>query len=58
MQIYLSLAVCLVGLVLMLIYGPPASPGGPTKNRIGEIMFFCGLLAFLLLFHTTIGLLK
>ena len=58
MQIYISLAVCIVGLIMMVIYGPPATPGHATKNRIGEICFFCGLLAFLLMFKQMLELLK
>jgi hypothetical protein len=58
MSIYISLAVCLVGLVMMIVYGPPATPGHATKNRVGEICFLCGLLSFLLMFHGTLGFLK
>ncbi len=42
MVIYLSLLVALVG-VLMYAFA-----ANPKLVRVGEIMFFCGLLAFLL----------
>ena len=42
MEIYLSLLVALVG---VLMY---ALSGNPKVSEIGRIMFSCGLLAFLL----------
>lgn len=42
MVIYLSLLVALVGAFLY------ALAGNPKLSEIGRIMFFCGLLAFLL----------
>jgi hypothetical protein len=55
MQIYWSLLVCLVGLVLYLILdNPPASPNPSTLNRkmsvVGLHMFWVGLFVFLLMF--------
>jgi hypothetical protein len=42
MTIYLNLLVAIAGLVMMLV------STNAKVVRIGEIMFFCGLLAFLL----------
>ena len=53
MQIYLSLAVCLIGLVMFLIFNPPPaqpSPRSATWAEIGRLMFAFGLLAFLLIY--------
>lgn len=44
MQIYLSLLVALVG---VLMY---ALSSNPKLQEIGKISFFCGLLAFLIVF--------
>jgi Na+/phosphate symporter len=41
MVIYLSLLVCVIGLLMY------ALSANPKLVRIGEIMFFAGLLAFL-----------
>jgi len=43
-QIYLSLAVAIVGFCLYV------GTARPPIQRVGEIMLFCGLLAFLLTF--------
>ena len=43
MWIYLSLAIAIVGLVVYLIERP-----NPKPTEIGRIMFWVGLLAFLL----------
>lgn len=51
MSMYLSLLVALIG-VLMFALATNAK-----LVRIGEILFFCGSLAFLLTFHTTVNLL-
>jgi hypothetical protein len=48
MIIYLSLLIALVGVVMYLICNGP-SPNSPKLAEIGRIMFFCGLLAFLLM---------
>lgn len=52
MQIYLSLLVCLVGLVLYLITNrpttPPPSDLNVKCNVLGLHMFWVGLLTFLL----------
>lgn len=42
---YLSAIVCILGLVIFLIVKPSSD-----VKEIGRIMFFCGLLAFLLPF--------
>jgi hypothetical protein len=42
MYIYFSLLICLVGLLMYALVV------NPKLNEIGRIMFFCGLLAFLL----------
>lgn len=42
MLIYLSLLVCIVGLLMY------ALSANPKIVEIGKIMFFCGLLAFLI----------
>lgn len=53
MNIYLSLLVCLVGLVMFVMNTPP-----PARwARVGEIMCFAGLLAFLLQFGKIVDLL-
>ena len=51
MQGYLSLIICLIGLVLYYICGNPTPP--PTSNSsktsvVGLHMFWVGLLAFLI----------
>jgi len=43
----LDLLVCIIGL-LMYVLANPAGPNGPRVSEIGRIMFFSGLLAFLL----------
>lgn len=49
MQVYLAPLVSLVGLLLYLYAGSGSPPNpNPKLGRIGEIMFFCGLLATLL----------
>ena len=54
MIIYLSAAVLIVGLILMLIYYKcvPSTKTTETAAEIGRIMFLAGLLAFLLLYQT------
>jgi hypothetical protein len=49
MIIYLSLLVALIGLVMYLVCGNPPNPGSQKAAEVGRIMFFAGLLAFLLL---------
>lgn len=44
----LPLLVALIGLVLYLVCSGGAPSTSPRAARVGEIMFFCGLLAFLL----------
>jgi hypothetical protein len=46
MQIYLSLIVCIIGLVVYLI----ASPQHAKAAELGRLSFWVGLLAFLLEF--------
>jgi hypothetical protein len=47
MIIYLPLLVCFAGgLIYLLCNGP--SPTSPKVAEIGRMMFWCGLLAFLL----------
>jgi len=54
MQTYLAPLIALIGLILYLAANspPPNQAGapllGPKASRIGEIMFFCGLLATLM----------
>jgi len=49
MHVYLAPLVALIGLLLYLLAGSGDKPTVPPKlGRIGEIMFFCGLLATLL----------
>jgi hypothetical protein len=52
MSMYLSLAVCVAGLLLFLLTGlpttPPPSPMNMKWNKVGFAMFCVGLLAFLL----------
>lgn len=43
LTIYLAPLVCLIGLLLFIV-------AAGNWKRVGEIMFFCGLLATLLLF--------
>jgi hypothetical protein len=54
MIVYLSLLVAIVG---VLMYGLATNA---KVVRIGEILFFCGLLAFLLVFHASqpVGILR
>jgi hypothetical protein len=47
MIIYLSLLICFIGGLMYLVCNGP-SPTSPKMAEIGRIMFFCGLLAFLL----------
>jgi hypothetical protein len=47
MSIYISLAVCLIGLVILLIGPEPAPNPWPRKHMIAYAMFWCGLVAFL-----------
>lgn len=42
--ILLPLAVCILGLIVYALFGPRDA----RVARVGEIMFFCGLLATLL----------
>ena len=46
MTIYLSLLISLVGLIIYLA----VRPDNPKPMEVGRIMFFAGLLAFLLRF--------
>lgn len=46
MRIYISLAVCLLGLVMFLVVNPPTPEN--RWHKIGFAMFCAGLLAFLL----------
>lgn len=46
MEIYLSLLICIVGLVVYLI----ASPQHAKAAELGRLSFWVGLLAFLLQF--------
>ena len=50
MIVYLSLLVCIIGLVIWLVSGnpPDSRPIGGKIAEVGRIMFFSGLLAFLL----------
>jgi hypothetical protein len=52
MIIYLSLLVCLVGLVMYLVYvtANPATLRTAAVAELGRIMFAFGLLAFLLIY--------
>ena len=52
MTIYLSLLVCLLGLVLYYVFGNPPSPSTPNSKtmEVGRLMFAVGLLVFLLQF--------
>jgi hypothetical protein len=45
MIIYLSLLIALIGL---LIYAFSANPANTKLQEVGKIMFFAGLLAFLI----------
>lgn len=47
MTIYLALLIALVGGLMYLLCNGP-SPTSPKVAELGRIMFFCGLLAFLL----------
>ena len=47
MIVYLSLVVCLLGLVVYLVSN---NPPNNKPAEVGRIMFFCGLLVFLLTF--------
>ena len=51
MTAYLSVLVCLIGLVIYLVSGnpPDSRPIGGKIATIGLNMFWCGLLAFLLI---------
>lgn len=51
MLLYLAPLVALIGLIMFLV-----ARTNPDLKRIGEIMFFCGLLASLLLFGSAHGL--
>lgn len=44
MQIYLSLLVALIGVLMYVL------TANPKMQEIGRISFFCGLLAFLIVF--------
>lgn len=46
MIVLLPVLVLIVGLILYILNSK--SPGNPVWAEIGRIMFFCGLLAFLL----------
>jgi hypothetical protein len=46
MIIFLSLLVALIGLFIYL--ARPAPDPNPRMAEVGKIMFFCGLLAFLI----------
>jgi hypothetical protein len=51
MIIYLSLLVCIVGLVIFFLNNPPRNPSGPSRAtwaEVGRIMFGVGLFVFLL----------
>jgi hypothetical protein len=52
MTIYLSLLICLVGLVVYLIANTPpsANPISAKVMEVGRLMFWVGLLVFLLRF--------
>ena len=50
MTIYLSLLVALVGLIIYLA----VRPDNPKPMEVGRIMFFAGLLAFLLRFSAAL----
>ena len=54
MNIWLSLLVAIVGLVVYLVSIPHPTP---RWQEIGRIMFFAGLLAFLLMFKEIVSLL-
>jgi hypothetical protein len=61
MIIYLSLLVALIGLFMYVLCNRanPSTPRSDTIAEIGRIMFFCGLLAFLLMVaagHKLIGI--
>ena len=48
MIIYVALLVALIGMLMYILANGP-SPTSPKVAEIGRIMFFCGLLAFLLM---------
>jgi hypothetical protein len=61
MVIYLSLLICLAGLILYFLNNPPRNPASPrsaTWAEAGRIMFFVGLLAFLLMYKSTTSFLR
>jgi hypothetical protein len=49
-MIYLAVIICLVGLFIYLANSNPVNP----KQEIGRIMFFAGLLAFLLISYPAV----
>jgi O-antigen ligase len=55
MTIWLSLLVAIAGLVIYLVSVPHPTP---RWQEVGRIMFFAGLLAFLLLFTKVISVLS
>ena len=52
MVLWIQLLIALIGLGM---YGFATNP---KLIRIGEIMFFCGLLSFLMLFNHTVSFLR
>jgi hypothetical protein len=51
MEIYLSLLVALIGLLIYVLVGPPTPTPPPPNSKVaelGRIMFAMGLLAFLI----------
>lgn len=59
MEIYWSLLVCLVGLVLFFVFPqPPSSPNSQKLGAVGLHMFWVGLFVFLLNFGGTVSLLR
>lgn len=57
MIIYLALLVCIIGLVVYLA-ADTTKPNGAKVAEIGRIMFWTGLLAFLLQVHELATLLR
>lgn len=52
MEVYFSLLVAIVGVVMFAI------AANPKVQRIGEILFFCGTLVFLMNFQHVVSVLR